>query len=127
MLRIMRRQARPINKNASDKLTNRIAFVVGWLLSPFSFWNDCFINIPLSYLSANIIVKFVRIDFLMAMLISYWVSNILGVAIMYFSGKHIINNRKDLIREIVTFTLTIVIYSEVVVVLNKFGILKPLW
>ncbi len=119
-MRIMRKQARPIN-------TNRVAFFIGWLLSPFSFWNDAFINIPISYLAANLIIKFVRIDFLMAMLVSYWISNILGIAIMYFSGKQFIKTRKDLIREIVIFALTIVIYSEIIVVINKFGILKPLW
>jgi hypothetical protein len=126
-LRIMRKQARPINTNGPDKLTNRIAFIVGWLLSPFSFWNDAFINIPISYLSANLIIKFVRVDFLMAMLVSYWISNILGIAIMYFSGRQIIKTRKDLIREIIIFALTIVIYSEIIVVINKFGILKPVW
>ncbi len=126
-MRIMRKQARPINTNGPDKLTNRIAFIVGWLLSPFSFWNDAFINIPISYLSANLIIKFVRVDFLMAMLVSYWISNILGIAIMYFSGRQIIKTRKDLIREIIIFALTIVIYSEIIVVINKFGILKPVW
>lgn len=123
----MRRRTRPINTNGPDKLTNRIAFLIGWLLSPFSFWNDAFINIPISYLSANLIIKFVRVDFLMAMLVSYWISNILGIAIMFYSGRQIIKTRKDLIREIVIFALTIVIYSEIIVVINKFGVLKPLW
>lgn len=126
-MRIMRRRTRPINTNGPDKLTNRIAFLIGWLLSPFSFWNDAFINIPISYLSANLIIKFVRVDFLMAMLVSYWISNILGIAIMFYSGRQIIKTRKDLIREIVIFALTIVIYSEIIVVINKFGVLKPLW
>jgi hypothetical protein len=123
----MRKQTRPINTNGPDKLANRIAFIVGWILSPFSFWNDAFINIPISYLSANLMIKFVRIDFLMAMLVSYWISNILGIAIMYFSGRQIIKTRKDLIREIVIFALTMIIYSEIIVIMNKFAILKPLW
>jgi hypothetical protein len=53
------------------KLLGRMVFFVGWLLSPFTFWNDAFVNIPLSYLSAIVIVKFLRVDFLMAVLVSY--------------------------------------------------------
>jgi cation transport ATPase len=121
----MTRQAKPINKTGQG-LLNRSIFLVGWLLSPFSFWNDAFVNIPLSYLSANIIIKFVRIDFLMAVLISYWISNILGIAIMFFSGRMIIKGWKDLVREALIFMGTVVVYSVIVVVLHRAGVLKPL-
>ena len=111
----------------SDRLLNRVIFFVGWILSPFTFWNDAFVNIPLSYLSANVIVRFLRIDFLMAVLISYWISNIMGIAIMYFSGKMIILSRKDLLRELAVFAATVSVYSLVVVALHRIGILRPLW
>lgn len=108
------------------KVINRILFFIGWLLSPFTFWNDAFVNIPLAYLAANIIVRFVKVDFLMAVLVSYWISNILGIAIMYFSGKMMIRSKKDLYREALIFALTIIVYSLVVVGLNKVGILRRL-
>jgi hypothetical protein len=122
----MRRKARPIKITGPNKPLNRILFIIGWLLSPLTFWNDAFVNIPLAYLSAIIIVRFSRVDFLMAVLVSYWISNILGIAIMYFSGRMIIKSRKDLIREAVIFLATVVVYSLIVVVLHWAGILRPL-
>ena len=114
----MRRKAKPIK---------RALFFIGWLLSPFTFWNDAFVNIPLSYLAANIMIRVVRIDFMMAVLISYWISNILGIAIMYFSGRMIIRTRKELFRELVIFAATVAVYSVIVITLIRLGILRPLW
>ena len=123
----MRRTTKPIKTAQPKRLVNRVVFFVGWVLSPFTFWNDTFVNIPLSYLAANIMIRFVRIDFLMAVLISYWISNILGIAIMYFSGRLIIAGRKELVREAVIFAATVFVYSIIMIVLYRTGVLKPLW
>ena len=104
----------------------RFIFFIGWLLSPLTFWNDTFVNIPLSYLSANIFIRFFRADFLFTVLVFYWLSNVIGVVIMVASGQHIIRSTKQLIGELVKFGITVVIYSAILIALNKFGVLRPL-
>lgn len=107
------------------RILNRVMFVLGWLLSPFTLWNDAIINIPLAYLSANIVVRFFPTDFAFTVVVFYWLSNILGIAIMYAAGRPIMRNREDLPREIFIFLTTIIVYSVVILILGRAGIMRP--
>ena len=100
-------------------------FFMGWLLSPATFWNDAFINIPLSYLMANFLAWFVRIDFLLLLLLSYLFTNVLGLYLMYLTTKQIVRNRGEVAGEILKLISTMAVYSLILVVLAKAGILKP--
>lgn len=104
----------------------RLVFFVGWMLSPFTFWNDAFVNIPLAYLCANIFVRIWRSDFLIAMVAFYWISNGLGILMMYISGKSIFTDKGSVVRELFKLVITLAIYSMALVLLYKAGILKPL-
>lgn len=104
----------------------RSLFFLGWLLSPLTFWNDAFINIPLAYLCASLFYRLAHFDFLFMTLVFYWLSNILGIALMYISGKAIAREEGYWKNALLKTILTILIYSIVLVLLNNFGILKPI-
>lgn len=113
-------------KKKGHKLKKAI-FFVGWLLSPLTFWNDIFVNIPLSYLCASLTVRVIPADFLLLVLIFYWFSNVLGLYLMYASGRKIIKEgRGGLARTLLDLFVTIAVYSGVLILLNKFGILRPI-
>ncbi len=95
------------------------------MLSPFTFWNDAVVNIPLSYLCANVFIRIWPTDFLLTVLVFYWLSNILGILLMYLSGKSIFKDRKAALRELTVLVATIALYSLILVLLNRAGILKP--
>lgn len=104
----------------------RSIFFLGWLLSPLTFWNDAFVNIPFAYLCASLAFRLAHFDFPFMVIAFYWFSNILGIALMYFSGKAIareVGYWKDVLLKTI---LTILVYSIVLVLLNNFGILKPI-
>ena len=101
-------------------------FFIGWLLSPLTFWNDAFVNIPIAYLLANISIRFFPSNFLFTVMAFYWLSNIAGLLMMYISGKSMIRNRKDVVKQLISLVITMLVYSAVLVILNKVGILKPL-
>ena len=101
-------------------------FFIGWMLSPLTFWNDAFVNIPVSYLCASLAIRFIRADFLFLVLIFYWLSNIFGILMMYFSGKSIMQDKSNRLHALVTLLITIVIYSIIIIILNRTGILKPI-
>ncbi|MDP2929055.1 MAG: hypothetical protein Q8O01_03195 [Candidatus Omnitrophota bacterium] len=101
-------------------------FFIGWMLSPLTFWNDAFVNIPISYLCASLAIRFIKADFLFLVLIFYWLSNIFGIMMMYFSGKSIMRDKSNRLHALVTLLITIVIYSAIIVILNRTGILKPI-
>lgn len=105
---------------------NRILFFIGWILSPFTFWNDAFINIPIAYFLANLVVRFFGdLNFFFLVLVFYWLSNILGVFIMYSSGKALAK-AGGLIREIAVFFITVILYSAILMLLNGMGVLRPI-
>lgn len=100
-------------------------FFIGWLLSPLTFWNDAFVNIPLSYLLANLLAKLIRADFLWLVLISYWLTNVAGLYLMYTAGQGIVKSRAGVIKEVSRLLITSIVYSLIIVAIARLGILKP--
>ena len=101
-------------------------FFIGWLLSPLTFWNDAFVNIPISYFCALLAIRFIKADFLHLVLIFYWLSNIFGIIMMYASGKSILQDKSNRLRALTNLLITVVIYSAIIIIINKIGILKPI-
>lgn len=101
-------------------------FFIGWVLSPLTFWNDAFVNIPLSYLMANLLIRVINVNFLWLVLASYWATNVLGLYLMYAVGKDVARSRGGVIKELFSLVVTSLAYSVIIVALIKFGILRPL-
>ncbi len=108
------------------KLLYRCGFFIGWILSPFTFWNDSFVNIPISYICANIVIRYFRVDFLLTVLAFYWLTNALGILIMYASGKELVGKGRHFVMEAVKLAFAIVLYTAILIFLNKTGILRPI-
>ena len=100
-------------------------FFIGWVLSPLTFWNDAFVNIPLSYLLASLLVKLINVNFLWLILASYWLTNVLGLYLMYALGKGIVKSKEGIIKELLSLVVTTAVYSLILVALTKLNILKP--
>lgn len=101
-------------------------FFIGWLLSPLTFWNDAFVNIPIAYLLANLVIIFFPVNFLFAVVVFYWLSNFAGLLMMYLSGKDIFRDKKHILGELLKLFAAMFAYSVILIILNKTGILKPL-
>ena len=101
-------------------------FFIGWMLSPLTFWNDVFVNIPISYLCAALAIRFIKADFLFLMLVFYWISNGVGILMMYSGGKSIMRDKSNRLHALKILLLTVLIYSTIIIVLGKIGILKPI-
>jgi len=104
----------------------RLAFFIGWLLSPLTFWNDAFINMPVSYIAATVLFRFIRIDFAALVVICYWLSNAAGLLLMFISGKSVLKKGIGLARQIFSLAATIACYTAILFILAKAGIIKPL-
>jgi len=103
---------------------NRLVFFIGWILSPFTSWNDIFINIPIAYICARILSHFIRADFIVMLLVFYWITNIIGIVMMAVSGASIIRGRKNLRRELIITVSAMIAYSLVMVLLARLGIIR---
>jgi hypothetical protein len=109
------------------KITGGVLAFVGFMLSPLSWWNDLLINVPLAVGFAWAISLVYEPAFSAAVVVGYWLTNVLGFVLMHKGAQKILSNgerkysRKDLLRDVGISLL----YTLVIVALVHFGVLKP--
>ena len=98
------------------------------MLSPLSWWNDLFVNVPLALAFAWVIALFYKPAFAPSLVLGYWLTNIAGFILMHkgaqlcLSAKPLKYTRRDLLRD---FAISL-LYTALIVVLIQFGVLKPI-
>jgi len=108
------------------KIKGGFLVTLGYWLSPLSFWNDLYINIPIAYLFAFPFGLISKTYFLPAMIIGYWLTNILGFILMHKGATDIVSKedkgytKKDLWKDL----LLSIAYTLIIVILVKFGVLR---
>jgi len=108
------------------KINGGILAIVGYILSPVSWWNDLFVNIPLAYVFALPFCFFSKKLFLPAMILGYWITNIIGFMIMHHGVKDIFSKEKQKYtkKELVKDIIISLIYTGIVVIFVLMGWLK---
>ena len=111
-------------------LSGGVLGLVGYLLSPLSWWNDLYINIPLAYMGAWLSSLAWKAAFMPAFIAFYWATNILGFVLMHkgicrIGGKRCDRSsytRKDLAKDV---ALTVA-YTVAMVILVRFEVVHLL-
>lgn len=99
------------------------------MLSPLSWWNDLFVNVPLALVFAWVISAFYKPAFVGSLVLGYWLTNVLGFILLHKGAEQALAleessrySRRDLLRDVGISLL----YTLVIVVLVRFGVLKPI-
>jgi hypothetical protein len=101
------------------KIKGGILATIGYLLSPLSWWNDLFVNIPLAYIFAILFGLISKRLFLPMMVLGYWITNVVGFMMMHhgaidlFSKETKKYTRKELVKDIIVslvYTLIVVVF-----------------
>jgi hypothetical protein len=103
---------------------------IGFMLSPLSWWNDLFVNVPLALAFAWVISLFYKPAFEVALIVGYWLTNVLGFVLMHTAAKTMLGSdqtpkkygRKDLFKD---FGISL-LYTLLIVVLVKLKIIQPI-
>jgi hypothetical protein len=110
------------------KITGGVLGFVGYMLSPLSWWNDLWVNVPLALVFAWTVSLFYRPAFKPSLVLGYWLTNVLGFVLMHKGAQQVLAkeerkySRRDILRDIGISLL----YTLLIVVLVELGILKPL-
>ena len=89
-----------------QKVTGGVLAFVGYMLSPLSWWNDMFVNVPLALAFAWVVSLFWKSVFAPSLVLGYWLTNILGFILLHkgaekmFSSKPGRYTRRDLLRDV---------------------------
>jgi hypothetical protein len=110
------------------KVSGSILAVTGFMLSPLSWWNDLFVNVPLAVGFAWVISLFYPAGFHAAVVVGYWLTNVLGFVLMHKGAQKLLSEKerkygwRDLTRDLGVSLA----YTVLILLLLKFGVLKPL-
>jgi hypothetical protein len=110
------------------KITGGIMAVVGFMLSPLSWWNDLFVNVPLAVAFGWVVSLFYRPAFSACVVLGYWLTNVLGFVLMHKGAQRMIadSDRKYSWRDLARDIGVSLLYTALIVALIKFGVLKPI-
>jgi hypothetical protein len=116
-------------KLLAQKLLGGLLLVLGFLLSPLSWWNDLLFNLPIAYgfgYMCNLVVPGVLVP---AAIAGYWISNVLGILLMQVGAVKMfqkqpqpVNFRKELVTGLVSSTA----YTVLIVMLIQLKVLDGL-
>ena len=98
---------------------------VGYFLSPLSWWNDPYVNLPIAYGMAWAVSLIDKRIFAVALVVSYWITNIAGLIMLHKGlAPAIAGGNKGHRRKIVTDLVISVVYTGVIILLLHLGFLK---
>jgi hypothetical protein len=109
------------------KVSGGILAFIGFMLSPLSWWNDAFVNLPLAYVFACVVAWFHPRAFAASLVLGYWLTNVLGFVLLHKGGAKILTDKdkpyswKSLARDVAVSLL----YTLFIVFLVQRGILQP--
>jgi multisubunit Na+/H+ antiporter MnhG subunit len=110
------------------KVSGGILAVIGYILSPLSWWNDMFVNVPLALVFAWLVSLFYRPAFEASVIVGYWLTNVIGLVLMHKGAEKVLSekdraySRRDLLRDVGISML----YTLLIVMLLKLKILQPI-
>lgn len=116
-------------KKHKERFSGSIWVTIGFILSPLSWWNDLYVNVPIAYGLAWLVSFLYRPAFLHAFIAFYWATNLWGFILIHKGmGKIIQNNnarkisaRRSLAKDIIIS----IVYTGLIILLVKLEIIKP--
>lgn len=110
-----------------QRLWGGFLLVLGYMLSPLSWWNDLFFNLPFAYGFGYLASWFSPQLFLPSAIAGYWLSNVAGILLMQFGLVEVLQaeaKTRNLKRELLTGILSSTAYTLVILGLIHFHILE---
>ncbi|WP_427159979.1 hypothetical protein ACQFX9_29095 [Aliinostoc sp. HNIBRCY26] len=108
------------------KIRGGFFFVLGYMLSPLSWWNDLFFNLPVAY-GFGYLCSLLNKDLLIPCAIAgYWLSNVAGILLMQAGVVDVFQNQpqeRNLKKELLMGLASSTVYTLVILALIQFKIL----
>ncbi len=108
------------------KIRGGFFLVVGFLLSPMSWWNDLFFNLPVAYFFGYVCSWFSPDLLIPCTLAGYWFSNIGGILLMQVGVIDVFQEQsqeRNLKRELLIGVVSSTAYTFLILALVQLGII----
>jgi hypothetical protein len=110
------------------KITGGALALIGFMLSPLSWWNDLVVNVPLALAFAWLVSLLYQPAFAASLILGYWLTNVVGLVLLHKGAQSVLSNKqgrysgRDLARDVGISLL----YTALIVALVKCGVLQPI-
>jgi hypothetical protein len=110
------------------KIKGSVIGLVGYLLSPLSWWNDLVVNVPLAVGFAWLVSLAYPPAFDISVAVGYWLTNIVGLVMLHYGARQVLTEKPpDLSRrELLKALLVSILYTLLIVLLVRLKIIGPL-
>lgn len=123
------RQRNNMDSTLYKRIRGSFVATVGFLLSPLSWWNDLYVNIPIAYVFSWLVCLLDKRLFGGAMVFFYWMTNLAGLLLMQKGLADTLSKdapgvaelRKSVLKDV----LLSFVYTAILALLVYTGILKP--
>lgn len=108
------------------KIGSGLLIGVGYMLSPLSWWNDLFFNLPIA-LVFGYAARWFHPDWLVAgTIVGYWISNVLGIVMMQVGAMELLvaQEQRNFKRDLVVGLGGSTAYTVVIAALAYFHVLR---
>jgi hypothetical protein len=129
--KVIRHNEQALPKTEQGSLLKRLRggglLILGYFLSPLSWWNDLFFNLPLAYGFGYLISLFSPQLFLPGAIAGYWLSNVAGILMMQLGFVDVVQGEakeRNFKKELLTGFVSSTIYTLVILVLVHYHILQ---
>ena len=114
-------------KNLGRKLKGSAIATVGYLLSPLSWWNDLYVNIPIAYVVAWLVSLADKRLFDVSLIFFYWMTNLAGLLLLHKGITVVVKEQEEigqLRKRIILDVILSFVYSGILALLVYYGVLK---
>lgn len=117
------------------RISGGVLGVIGFMLSPLSWWNDAVVNLPLALIFAYAVGIFYKpasekgsTAFDAMVILGYWLTNILGFVLLHKGAKQVFSNKESKYsrRHFVKDIAISLLYTGLIIILIKLGVLQPI-
>jgi len=108
----------------NNKIRNSLLITIGFLLSPLSWWNDIFINIPLAYVFSFPFSFISEKLFLPSFVFGYFLTNVIGLIMMHKGIDDLRDKKSNKKNQLIKDILISLAYMILIIILVLIGILK---
>ena len=115
-----------LGKNSVRRSWGGFLLAVGWVLSPLSWWNDWVVNLPIAWIISSMIFPVDQKRFGILFVMIYWMTNLLGLLMMYFGWKGMVDKKSISKRDLFYSIVFSIAYTVLIFIFVWMGILKPL-
>lgn len=108
------------------KITGFLLLSFGFLLSPFSCWNDLFFNLPIAYGFGYLCRVFSPSFFLPGTIAGYWLSNLVGIVLMQVGTTQLLrkqSSENNFKKAVWSGVLSSSVFTVILLVLIQFNVL----